>query len=33
MKRSQFAESEILMPWQGEEGTSIDGICRKAGIS
>ncbi len=34
MKRSKFSESQMafILP-QAEEGTSVDEVCRKAGIS
>jgi putative transposase len=34
MKRSKFTEAQIAcIPRQGEEGTAVGEICRKAGIS
>ncbi len=34
MKRSKFNESQIaFILRQAEEGTSVDEVCRKAGIS
>ena len=34
MKRSKFTEAQIaFILRQGEEGTAVDEICRKAGIS
>jgi putative transposase len=34
MKRSKFTEAQIaFILRQGEEGTAVGGVCRKAGIS
>ena len=34
MKRSKFSEQQIaFIPRQAEEGTSVEEVCRKAGIS
>ena len=33
MKASKFSESQIAFVRQGEEGSPVDEVCRKAGIS
>jgi len=34
LKKSSFSKQQIAFPWkQAVDGTSVEGVCRKAGIS